>query len=251
METIAIANQKGGVGKTTVAVLLADALTRAGRRVLLVDLDPQANASRAAGASADGAATIADALGGRRRISDAIRLGALGFDVAVSSTDLAAKERNRTTADEHHLRLLLDQANGYDVALVDCPPSLGVLTVNALTAADRHLIVSDASRFALDGTLGLAETADVVRTYFNPSLVLAGVVLNLVDGTLECRRRTEQLTEHWGDQLLSPRLPRRVVVEEAVAGARSLWSFGSDRGADEVCAPITELATTLEPSRAR
>ena len=135
--------------------------------------------------------------------------------------------------------------------LVDCPPSLGVLTVNALTAATAYLTVTDASRFALDGTIGLAETADVVRTYFNPDLAHAGVAINLVDHTLESQRRVAELVDHWGAAILPPPLPRRVVVKEAIAAARSLWTYGSDRDADHVCRAVEQLADQVVSVRAR
>ena len=253
MEILAIGNQKGGVGKTTLTVLLADALTRAGRSVLLIDLDPQANATRACGADSTTGITLGDVLLAPKRLQlmQAVRPGTLGFDVAVSSTDLAAKERNRTTADEHHLAALLLDLVDYDMVLVDCPPSLGVLTVNALTAATACLTVTDASRFALDGTIGLGETADVVRTYFNPDLAHAGVVINLVDHTLESQRRIGELIDHWGAAILPPPLRRRVVVKEAIASARSLWDFGTDRDADDVCRAITRIADQVVSVHAR
>ena len=95
----------------------------------------------------------------------------MGFDVAISSVGLASKERNRRTADEHDLRRLLHPLDdAYDLVLIDSPPSLGVLTVNALTAADEYLVVTDPTKFALDGIRGVSDTADVVRTYFNPEL---------------------------------------------------------------------------------
>jgi chromosome partitioning protein len=253
VDILAIGNQKGGVGKTTLTVLLADALTRAGRSVLLVDLDPQANATRACGADAAVGITLGDVLLAPKRLPlvQAVRPGALGFDVAVSSTDLAAKERNRTTADEHHLAALLLHVIDYDVVLVDCPPSLGVLTVNALTAATAYLTVTDGSRFALDGTIGLAETADVVRTYFNPDLTHAGVAINLVDHTLESQRRVAELFEHWGAAILPPPLHRRVVVKEAIAASCSLWTYGADRDADQLCRAIEQLADQVVSIHAR
>ena len=158
MRTIAICNQKGGVGKTTISVLLADAATRAGHRVLLVDLDPQANASAAAGATTSVTQTLGRVLTDPRggSISRAVQRGSLGFDVARSSVELASKERNRRTADEHDLRRLLHPlSERYDLALIDSPPSLGVLTVNALTAADEYLVVTDPAKFALDGIRGV------------------------------------------------------------------------------------------------
>ncbi len=169
MRTIAVCNQKGGVGKTTISVLLADAATRAGHRVLLVDLDPQANATEATCANGGADLTLADVLNNPHgtSLTQAVSLGSLGFDVARSSVGLASKERNRRTADEHDLRRLLHPVeDAYDLVLIDSPPSLGVLTVNALTAADEYLVATDPAKFALDGIRGVSDTADVVRTYF-------------------------------------------------------------------------------------
>jgi chromosome partitioning protein len=243
MRTIAICNQKGGVGKTTISVLLADAATRAGRRVLLVDLDPQANATAAARGAGPGS-TLADVLTDPRgaKLTRAIRPSPLAYDVACSSVELASKERNRRTADEHDLRRLLHTVDdSYDLVLVDSPPSLGVLTVSALTAADEYLVVTDPAKFALDGIRGVSETADVVRTYFNPYLVPAGVIVNLVDSTLETKRRLDELHLLLPAGVLEPAIPRRVVVKEAIAQGRSLWTFGSERGADDVCSAVVRL----------
>jgi chromosome partitioning protein len=253
VRTIAICNHKGGVGKTTISVLLADAATRAGHRVLLVDLDPQANATEATRADDVGDQTLADVLNDTRGASfaRAVTSGALGFDVARSSVGLASKERNRRTADEHDLRRLLHPFDStYDLVLIDSPPSLGVLTVNALTAADEYLVVTDPAKFALDGIRGVTDTADVVRTYFNPDLASAGVVVNLVDATLETGRRLAELHALLPQRMLAPRIPRRVVVKEAIAHRRSLWDYGPERGANDVCQAVQQLVDQIQTRHA-
>ena len=244
MKTLTVCNQKGGVGKTTVALLLADAAARAGMHVLLVDVDPQANATSVALPDRADAPTLADVLGDPRgrELPEVVRSGRWGFEVAPSSVALASKERNRRTADEHDLRrLLAGVGDAYDLAVVDTPPSLGVLTVNARVAADEYLVVADPTRFALDGIAGVMETAEVVRTYFSARLAMAGIVVNLVDSTLESRRRLAELRAAYDGGVLEPTIPRRVIVKEALAQRRSLWEFGAAKGADEISAGVDQL----------
>jgi chromosome partitioning protein len=136
-------------------------------------------------------------------------------------------------------------ADRYDLVLIDSPPSLGVLTVNALTAADEYLVITDPSRFALDGIRGVRDTADVVRTYFNAGLANAGVIVNLVDATIETRQRLEELRTLLPTAPLEPLIPRRVVVKESIAHGRSLWDYGNDRGADDVCRAVERLTDQL------
>ena len=153
-------------------------------------------------------------------------------------------------ADEHDLQRLLATVSGeYDLVLVDSPPSLGVLTVNALAAADEYLVVADPTRFALDGVRGVAETASVVRDYFNPDLRLAGIVVNLVDATLESGRRLAELRTLFPDAVLEPAIPRRVIVKEALAQGRSLWEYGAEKRADDVCRAIERLLDQVVASR--
>jgi chromosome partitioning protein len=251
MRTLAVCNQKGGVGKTTIALLLADAASRRGERVLLVDLDPQANATGASAVDLGGGATLADVLVDprRRTLRDAIRPSPWGLDVAVSSVELASKERNRRMADEHDLqRLLATLSDEYDLVVVDSPPSLGVLTVNALAAAEAYLVVADPTRFALDGVHGVTETASVVRDYYNPDLHLAGIVVNLFDTTRESGRRLAELRSLFPEAVLEPAIPRRVIVKEALARGRSLWACGAEKGADDVCQAIERLLDQLVAS---
>ena len=256
MRVLTVCNQKGGVGKTTIALLLADTAARGGARVLFVDLDPQSNATSVLlHNAAPSVATLADVLVAPRpgnALAPLIRRASWGLDVAPASVGLVSKERNRRTADEHDLRRLmapLDET--YDLVVVDSPPNLGVLTVNALTAADDYLVVTDPSRFALDGIAACRETAEVVRTYFNPELEPAGVAVNLLDRTLETERRMDELCD-WSDPVvLTSAVPRRVVVKESFAAGVSLWTVRGHRGADDVCAAAEGLYEEAVVQRAR
>src|SRR6188472_4432290 len=215
VETYAFANQKGGVGKTTVTLGLAAALACAGAAVLLVDLDPQASATRVLGVDVDERATVADLVLEEERfaLADVVVATAWGFDVAPAETALASRESRRAPADEFILRRQLMTVDGYDVVLIDCPPSLGVLTLNALAAASRLVVVTEASYLALQGTDELLGTHELVRAHYNPGLELAGVIVNRVERTLEHRHSVLEIERHFGAGLVwQPLLPKRTVV---------------------------------------
>src|SRR4051794_31800666 len=147
MDTYVFANQKGGVGKTTVTLGVGAELAACGARVLLVDLDAQASATKVLGVEAEDRCSMADVMlePARYRLSEAIAPTDWGFDVAPSETVLASRESRRSTADEFVLKRQLQGVAGYDVVLVDCPPSLGVLTLNALAAASHLVVVTEPS----------------------------------------------------------------------------------------------------------
>jgi len=152
MNIYVFANQKGGVGKTTIALGIGCALARRGSRVLLIDCDPQASATKVLGVTCDGRRTVADALlePGRYRLMDAICPTTWGVDVAASETALASREARRMVGDESVLREQLARVDGgYDVVLVDCPPSLGLLTLNALVAASHLVLVNDRTELSV------------------------------------------------------------------------------------------------------
>src|SRR5438477_4565444 len=185
----AIANQKGGVGKTTTAVNLAAALARLGRRVLLADLDPQANATTGVGLEHRTLElTVYDCLiGGLEPRSVVRRTDYENLDILPATIDLAGAELELVSAlaRETKLRSVLDQLPDYDVIFIDCPPSLGLLTVNAMTAADRVLVPIQCEYYALEGLGQLLRNVELVRSGLNPRLEIGGTVLSMDDARTE------------------------------------------------------------------
>ena len=218
MEIYAFANQKGGVGKTTVTLGLAAALASQHVSALLIDLDPQASATKVLGVEVEERHSVADVLLEPDRFSlrDVVVTTDWGFDLAPAETALASRESRRVTADEFILRRQLADAVGYEVALVDCPPSLGLLTLNALTAASRLVVVTEASFLALQGTAELLETVELVRTHYNRQLELGGVIVNRVERTVEHRDSVIEIERYFGAQLVwQPLLPKRTAIQDA------------------------------------
>lgn len=239
VDIIALTNQKGGVGKTTVGLALAHALGRRGRRVLLVDGDPQANATSVLGLDGTAQLSLADVLldPNRHALTDTLAsVPSWSLTAVPSEVALANKERSRWPADEYTLRdALATVSSSYDIALIDCPPSLGILTLNALTAADRLVIITQPSFFSLQGLSALLDTHALVQRYYNAALVLSGVVVNLVARTEEHADRVRELRGFFGPDLVwSPPIRKRTVVEEA-AGRR---------------VPLTQLGTYKDAHRA-
>ena len=221
MEIYAFANQKGGVGKTTVTLGLAAALASQNVSVLLVDLDPQASATKVLGVEVEDRPTVADVLLEPERFSlrDVVVRTDWGFDLAPAETALASRESRRATADEFILRRQLADVVGYDVALVDCPPSLGLLTLNALTAASRLVVVTEASFLALQGIDELLETHELVRAHYNGRLELGGVIVNRVERTVEHRDSVIEIERYFGADLVwQPLLPKRTAFRTRHAG---------------------------------
>jgi chromosome partitioning protein len=248
MDTYVFANQKGGVGKTTVALGVAAALARRGSRVLLIDLDPQASATKVLGVDVAERCTMADALLEPERfpLGETIVPTAWGFDTAPAETALASRESRRSTADEFVLRNQLDGMNGYDAVLVDCPPSLGVLTLNALAAASHLVLVTEPSFLALQGIDELLETRDLVRAHYNPRLALAGVIVNRVERTVEHRMGLGEISSYFGPDLVwLPHLPKRTALQEGARRGVPLAELHG-RAARELGSAFAEFAGRME-----
>jgi len=251
MDTYVFANQKGGVGKTTVTLGIAADLAARGRRVLLIDLDAQASATKVLGIDVDGRCSMADAMlePERFRLREAIVETDWGFDLAPAETALASRESRRSTADEFVLRRQLGSCDRYDIVLVDCPPSLGVLTINALAAASHLVVVTEPSFLALQGIEELLETRELVRAHYNPDLALAGVVVNRVERTVEHRAGLAEIRGFFGPGLVwAPALPKRTVLQDATRRGRPLADLQS-RAARELAAEFRALADRIEVAR--
>lgn len=218
---IAVANQKGGVGKTTTAVNLASALADMSYRTLLVDLDPQGNASVGCGIDSRALEISAlEVLQAECEIPDAlVRLENLGFDVLPSNSDLTAAEVSLLQVEgrEYRLKNALEKiAHQYVWIIIDCPPSLNMLTLNALTAANSVLIPMQCEYYALEGLASLLETIEQVRSSVNQGLEIEGLLRTMYDGRNNLSGAVSaQLKEHFGDRVYRTLIPRNVRVAEA------------------------------------
>lgn len=248
METYAIANQKGGVGKTTVTLGLAGELARRKVRTVLVDLDPQASATKVVGIDVEDRPTVADALleASQYALADVVVTTNWGFDVVPAETALASRESRRATADEFVLRRQLERIDGYEAVLLDCPPSLGLLTLNALAAASRLVVVTEPSFLALQGIEELLDTYELVRQHYNRELVLAGVIVNRWDRTVEHRRSAAEIARYFSDGVAwEPYIPKRTVLQDAARHGVPIHQL-LGRSAREVASAFAELADRME-----
>jgi chromosome partitioning protein len=249
-EIIACANQKGGVGKTTTVVSLASYLALDGNQVLLVDMDPQGNATSGLGIDKDSLeASVYDVLLSDASVGDVVRETSVpGLSALPSDRSLAGAEVELVpnAGRERRLRRSLDGAgDDYDFVFLDCPPSLGLLTVNALTAADSVLIPLQCEYYALEGLGQLMATIDLIREHLNPQLRLKGVILTMHDGRTSLSADvTAEVRRHLGEQVFDAVVPRSVRLAEAPSYGQPIGQYSpNSRGALAYQAIAAELLT--------
>jgi chromosome partitioning protein len=229
--TIAVLSQKGGTGKTTAVRTLTDVFRRLGLRVLAVDLDPQGNLSDYLDVDPDAFPTIGDVLTGRAKPAEAVHDGIIPANLGLAEAELVLGGK---MGREMTLKRALSGLKGdYDLVLIDCPPALGLLTVNALVAADYALLSAEAQYFALQGVEQALEVIELARDSLNPGLEWLGVVLNITDmRTRHSREAFDSLREHFGEKLIDTTIRASIAYAESAERAVSIIDYRPDLGAD-------------------
>jgi chromosome partitioning protein len=231
--TIAVLSQKGGTGKTTTVRTLTDVFRRTGVRTLAIDLDPQGNLSDYFDLSPDVEPTVADVLAGRASAAAAVHEDIIPANLSLAEAELmlGGKMGRELTL----RRALAKLPEDYDVILIDCPPSLGLLTVNALVAADRALLTAEAQYFALQGIEQAMEVVELARDSLNPQLSLIGVLLNRADmRTVHSREALASLQERFGDEVFDTVVRASIAYAESAERAVSILDHRPDLGEDYV-----------------
>lgn len=238
---IAVCNQKGGIGKTTVTLGLLDALERMGLRVLAIDDDPQSNLTEALQPESKAELTLNDVMAGDPANGGEVAQGSIA-EVATAAAEqwgsvqyvpaelrLAAREQDQTLAREYRLReALVGAKDQWDVVIIDCPPSLGQLTISALVAADYALLVTEPRAGSLQGLAEITSTLATVRKHFNPSLKLAGVLVNKhLESRSDRVERLAELREDYGTRIIDPIILEREVAAKAYSDHQPLSSYKS------------------------
>jgi len=251
-QTIAVLSQKGGTGKTTTVRTLTDVLRKVGVKTLAVDLDPQGNLSDYFDLPPDSEPTIADVLGGVSAASEAIHGDVIPASLNLAETELmlGGKMGREMTL----RRALAGVKDEYELVLVDCPPSLGLLTVNALVAADYALVTAEAQYFALQGVEQALEVIEVARDSLNEELELVGVLLNLADmRTVHSREAKDSLKERFGEKVFETTVRSSIAYAESAERAVSILDYRPDLGADYVAlaGELLERLPGFRDARAR
>ncbi len=230
-ETIAVLSLKGGTGKTTAVRTLADVFRRIGLDVLCVDLDPQGNLSDYFDVPADATPTVADLLSGDAKAKAATHDG-----IIPATPILAEVERGLSGKIGRELVLrkaLKDARKQHDIILIDCPPALGLLTINGLVAADWAMISSEAQYFALQGVSGALEVVDQAKDFYNEDLEFLGVLMNIADmRTVHSREAYDALKEHFGDKVFETVIRSSIAYAESAGSGRSILDTRPDLGRD-------------------
>jgi chromosome partitioning protein len=250
---VAIANQKGGVGKTTTAVNLAASLAAAERKVLVIDIDPQANATSGLGFPRGSVSEgVYDALVGGRSLRELTQLTELPTLWLVPSTaDLAGAEVELVSVANRERRLaevIGPVADRYDYILIDCPPSLGLLTLNALTAADSVVVPMQCEYYALEGLANLMATIERVTASLNPRLQLEGILLTMVDPRSNLTQQVEgEVRSHFDRKVYTTTIPRNVRIAEAPSHGRPILLYDvASRGSQSYLALAREFIARAE-----
>jgi len=231
MATISVLSQKGGTGKTTTVRTLTDVFRRVGLTVLAVDLDPQGNLSDYLDVPPDASPTVGDVLQGNAKIRAAVHDGVVPANLGLAEAELVLGGKlGRELTLRKALREVKDD---YDLILIDCPPALGLLTVNALVASDYALISAEAQYFAMQGVEQALEVIELARDNLSPDLQLLGILLNISDmRTRHSREAFDSLKEHFGDKLLPTTIRSSIAYAESAERAMSILDYRPDLGVD-------------------